>query len=331
MRMLAIAIFALAGCLKGTYNCTTSSQCGASGVCEPAGYCAFPDTSCTSGLRYGDLSGPDSRVCVGQEQMPPDGSGSDGSGSGSCMTDTDGDGLNDCVDNCPTVANAGQENEDGDKFGDACDPCPPVADDNPPDSDGDGVADACDPRPTMAGDMIVLFEGFHHGIPSAWEQVGTWTNPTDDAASTSTTTVNVLSTPGPTTTHETVSAAMVVDQAATTLAYAGPLDDHAPGGNGIACEPYIFNGANPSPGLAINLTGTTTSGAVAYEMTTGATYILKLRRDGTSFTCDGINAGTSVAATATRAFTPPNAQSSVGLQVVGSQIRFHWLMVVSNP
>jgi hypothetical protein len=37
--------------------------------------------------------------------------------------DTDLDGLADCVDNCPTVANADQADADGDGAGTACDPC----------------------------------------------------------------------------------------------------------------------------------------------------------------------------------------------------------------
>ncbi len=38
--------------------------------------------------------------------------------------DTDLDGICDDIDNCPAVANFGQQNNDGDTLGDACDPCP---------------------------------------------------------------------------------------------------------------------------------------------------------------------------------------------------------------
>jgi hypothetical protein len=40
------------------------------------------------------------------------------------LSDTDVDGEWDPYDNCPSVANAGQENADGDAWGDACDECP---------------------------------------------------------------------------------------------------------------------------------------------------------------------------------------------------------------
>ena len=50
------------------------------------------------------------------------------------VVDADGDGVLDDVDNCPLIANAGQENFDGDSEGDACDA----------DDDNDTVADTSD-------------------------------------------------------------------------------------------------------------------------------------------------------------------------------------------
>ena len=70
----------------------------------------------------------------------------------------DGDPQDPDVDNCPVLANPGQENLDGDRLGDACDQdldgdatgntednCPNAGNAGQQDIDGDGVGDACDP------------------------------------------------------------------------------------------------------------------------------------------------------------------------------------------
>lgn len=61
--------------------------------------------------------------------------------------DTDADGECDVADNCPLVANAGQEDADADGAGDACDACPDDASD---DADGDGVCGDVDNCPDDA-------------------------------------------------------------------------------------------------------------------------------------------------------------------------------------
>ena len=77
--------------------------------------------------------------------------------------DGDGDGVPDEDDNCPNVANAGQEDGDGDEFGDACDGCPGDAGKTAPgvcgcgvvdslaDADGDALPDCIDPTPNGDG------------------------------------------------------------------------------------------------------------------------------------------------------------------------------------
>lgn len=73
-----------------------------------------------------------------------------GSNSGSAYIfdlgcDDDDDGIVDVNDNCPAVANPGQEDGDSDGVGDACDNCPSLPNPNQADCDADGIGDACDP------------------------------------------------------------------------------------------------------------------------------------------------------------------------------------------
>lgn len=69
----------------------------------------------------------------------------DGLGDACEGTDTDGDGFRDAIDNCPISANPGQEDGDADTRGNACDNCVNVANVGQADTDGDGAGDACDP------------------------------------------------------------------------------------------------------------------------------------------------------------------------------------------
>lgn len=58
--------------------------------------------------------------------------------------DADGDGVVDAADNCPFIANPGQEDVDVDGLGDVCDNCPANANPLQVDGDADGVGDPCD-------------------------------------------------------------------------------------------------------------------------------------------------------------------------------------------
>jgi hypothetical protein len=58
--------------------------------------------------------------------------------------DVDDDGIADELDNCPTVANAGQEDIDFDGIGDVCDNCIETPNAEQGDEDFDGVGDTCD-------------------------------------------------------------------------------------------------------------------------------------------------------------------------------------------
>ncbi|MEK6281185.1 MAG: right-handed parallel beta-helix repeat-containing protein [Acidobacteriota bacterium] len=68
-------------------------------------------------------------------------------GCGIPETDTDGDSVPNCIDNCPSAINPGQEDADEDGLGDACDNCDAVPNEEQTDTDNDGLGDACDPCP----------------------------------------------------------------------------------------------------------------------------------------------------------------------------------------
>lgn len=76
---LALAFVLLAGCLRTTtFPCASDAECGA-GTCESVGFCAFADTTCADGRRFGEHSGTYSGKCVGElngdagvDAPPPD-------------------------------------------------------------------------------------------------------------------------------------------------------------------------------------------------------------------------------------------------------------------
>jgi hypothetical protein len=75
--VVALALVAGAcGMPRSDFHCADSVECtlgATSGICQPNGYCSFPDPGCRSGQRYGE-DGPDGvgGVCVGLETEVPD-------------------------------------------------------------------------------------------------------------------------------------------------------------------------------------------------------------------------------------------------------------------
>lgn len=131
---------------------------GACGVCGTFACAGLETLSCQErGLNNCGQCGSDVPD-VGQRCAPAGGGcgvlACDAAGTGTtcevATADTDQDGVPDACDNCPALANPGQEDGDGDGVGDACDVCPSVADPSQADRDADGVGDACDNCPDDA-------------------------------------------------------------------------------------------------------------------------------------------------------------------------------------
>lgn len=239
--------------------------------------------------------------------------------------DTDLDGLMDDVDNCPTVTNGSQANEDGDTFGDACDPCPIVADDNPPDGDGDRVADACDPLPIIFGDRVAFFEGFAGGLPSGWDSAGTWTTANGNLVGTAAeNTTNHFALIVTDRTRETITASITVQSVTGSTAQIGVLDNKL--GNAASAVACVLTGDGD---ISVYET-TNTAGAVtsAYELTAGQTYIVKLRRDNSTYTCSAARG--AVTGSATKQITLNNAPYLSGLTVSGASVQINWFLVVES-
>lgn len=94
----------------------------------------------------------------------------------SLTPDCDGDGLLNAADNCPGVANPGQEDGDGDGDGDHCDNCISTANPTQLDEDADGVGNACDNCPNVVNSSQQNADGDAYGDacdpcpsnPSVW-------------------------------------------------------------------------------------------------------------------------------------------------------------------
>ncbi len=66
------------------------------------------------------------------------------------QADADSDGWGNANDNCPALANAGQQDRDFDGVGDACDNCPDIYNPEQTDTDSDTTGDMCEYAPLSA-------------------------------------------------------------------------------------------------------------------------------------------------------------------------------------
>ena len=127
------------------------------GSCEGTASCKGAEGYvCEAAVPAEDLCDGLDNNCTGEadEEFPD----TDSDGEADCVdVDDDADGILDEADNCPLVANPGQEDTDKDDIGDACegdkdgdgilddeDNCPDLANGGQEDLDGDNIGDVCD-------------------------------------------------------------------------------------------------------------------------------------------------------------------------------------------
>jgi len=249
--------------------------------------------------------------------------------------DDDDDTIPDLSDNCPTKANANQYNEDADDRGDACDVCPGDVD-NGVDADGDLVGDICDPHPGTAGDHIVLFEGFHDGIPSTYTATnGTWTSDSDDVVVASgADIVATLTFPNP----ATMAHTYIVGKAVV-----GTIHPPAANGNrvgiviqwdqptisGIACAIGLPFGATQATMELRDSPNVTLATANIATFVEGNVIDLRADKLATTYGCTSEPAGTPVNVSGASAVAP--AIPHVGFRTRSNSARYKWLMVIESP
>jgi hypothetical protein len=262
--------------------------------------------------------------------------------------DKDGDGRPDMVDNCRDDPNPDQENEDNDAFGDACDPCPVFADVTVEDPDHDNISNACDPNPMLSGDRIETFESFHHGLPATWmPQTGTWTAGSDairiDAPAETPQSIVV---PTSATDHIQVFASVTIETVASAVVhfFEVSLPNDQPRNLGIGCQVVqtgmdagtrylsLWDGLDPATNLPPRPSGVE-RGQAQFMWKEGITYVVSLKRIGTSYTCRVTSPDGAVPLEA-------NGSSSLGASVASPTVvlrarslaaHVNWVMVIRSP
>jgi hypothetical protein len=277
--------------------------------------------ACVAGFCGGNGGGADGSTGKGDGDSPD---------AAPTANDIDADGVPNASDNCPNTSNSDQGNEDGDPLGDKCDPCPIDAVSPPSDPDGDGVSDSCDPRPTTAGDSILVFEGFHAGVPSNWQVIGNVMQAGDDIVM-----VGVSGNRGALVPPITAPASGVVSARATITQTVGTFDSalavvmpyDAGADNGIFCELYAPDaGSNNNKSLDIwDSIAQVEKAKTALAWTLNTPYTMTEKRTNNAYVCSA-NATTIMGSTSN-----PGSGTKAAVFTYGVTASVQWMMVVASP
>ena len=304
--------------LVGIAACFSPSP-PAGAPCADNGHCPT-GLSCVAGACVAGVAPTDG--AVPGPDAPPDARALPG--------DRDGDGVPDGADNCPDTPNPDQADEDGDGRGDVCDPCP--FDTNNADQDGDGVGDRCDPHPKAAGDAIVLFEGFHHGVPSGWTMTGAW-NPDGDDVVSVTGGSAVLVMPAAIPAHATAFAGVTIDDVAVGSGATADVQLDLPynmsTNDSIDCNLFQQTDESRSLNLYDDFVDAEQTGS-ALAWVTAHPYVLSISRGSApDYTCTARDAGSVNTLTA-----DPPAPTTGSVGAIGGfnvTLRVSWMMIVTSP
>jgi hypothetical protein len=269
-----------------------------------------------------DPGAPDS---VPPDSMPPDG---------------DADGVRDSLDNCPAIANAGQEDEDADLRGDVCDNCPHISNfDQLTTVDGDLVGDACDPHPTVAGDTLLFFDGFNGStLDAGWSvEAGgaTWTVAGGKLHQNDLTReVKILVRGALTPTGVTVDTAFTPtsvppsDSAGDTIRSAGVVTaDTGPTGQ-ISAVADQLGGSNPSYAIVESFSGAGQGFMYLTNALTTTRYTLRTTADSATQTVTAVETGGS---TGTGVSGTAPVAGAIGLRVRNIAVDYEYVVVFTAP